>query len=156
MILYETAAAFWPICRRDPRCHLRHGRRRSAARRGDFLYRGSRHDRRGADVKRPPPSGNCRHRFFVDLITLYDAKDKTVAERRAIAGMTRGVIEKARGVEGLAVDFSGAHSQLDDPGSAVSAAIIFGSESMASMVCEQKKLVDPGNRFRFHPYAKFL
>lgn len=106
--------------------------------------------------KDPLPSGNCRHRFFVDLITLYDAKDKTVAERRAIADMTRGVIEKARGVEGLAVDFSGTHSQPDDPGSAVSPALIFGSESMALMVREQKKRVDPGNRFRFHPYAKFL
>ena len=29
-------------------------------------------------------------------------------------------------------------------------------ETMAEMVREQKKRVDPGNRFRFHPFAKFL
>jgi len=107
-------------------------------------------------AKRPIPSGNCRHRFFVDLITMYDAKEKTPAERREIADITRSVIEKARGVEGLAVDFSGTHSQPDDPGSAVSPALIFGSEAMAEMVRAEKKRVDPGNRFRFHPYAKFL
>lgn len=105
---------------------------------------------------RPLPSGNCRHRFFVDLITLYDAKDKTAAERRRIADMTGSVIDKARGVAGLAVDFSGTHSQPDDPGMDVSAAVIFGTEPLANMVREQKKRVDPGNRFRYHPYAKFL
>lgn len=109
-----------------------------------------------AMAKKPLPSGNCRHRFFVDLITMYDAKEKTPAQRQEIADMTRSVIEKARGVEGLAVDFSGTHSQPDDPGSAVSPALIFGSEAMAEMVRAQKKRVDPGNRFRFHPYAKFL
>jgi FAD/FMN-containing dehydrogenase len=109
-----------------------------------------------AMAKRPLPSGNCRHRFFVDLITMYDAKDRTPAERREIADMTRSVLEKARGVEGLAVDFSGTHSQPDDPGLGISPALIFGSEAMAEMVREQKKRVDPGNRFRFHPYAKFL
>ena len=109
-----------------------------------------------AMAKRPLPSGNCRHRFFVDLITMYDAKEKTPAERREIADMTRSVIEKARGVEGLAVDFSGTHSQPDDPGCAILPALIFGSEAMAEMVREQKKRVDPGNRFRFHPFAKFL
>lgn len=107
-------------------------------------------------AKKPIPSGNCRHRFFLDLITLYDAKEKTAAERREIAAMTRSVVEKARGVEGLAVDFSGTHSQPDDPGSAVSPSLIFGSEAMAEMVREHKRVVDPGNRFRFHPYAKFL
>jgi len=107
-------------------------------------------------AKRPLPSGNCRHRFFVDLITLYDAKGKTPAERRAIAEMTRRVVEKARGVEGMAVDFSGTHSQPDDPGSAVAPAVIFGTEAMAEMVRGQKKRVDPDNRFRYHPFAKFL
>ena len=106
--------------------------------------------------KRPLPSGNCRHRFFVDLITLYDAKDKTPAERRRIADMTRSVVDKARRVEGLAVDFSGTHSQPDDPGTDVSPALIFGTEAMAEMVREQKRRVDPDNRFRYHPYAKFL
>jgi len=109
-----------------------------------------------AMAKKPLPSGNCRHHFFVDLITMYDAKEKTPAERREIADITRSVVEKARGVEGLAVDFSGTHSQPDDPHSAVSPELIFGSEAMAEMVREQKKRVDPRNRFRFHPFATFL
>ena len=102
------------------------------------------------------PSGNCRHRFFVDLITLYDAKDKTTAERREIADRTRRVIDSARTVEGLSVDFSGTHSQADDPGSAVSPAVIFGTEAMAEAIRGLKKKFDPDNRFRFHPFAKFL
>jgi len=102
------------------------------------------------------PSGNCRHRFFVDLITLYDAKDKTTAERREIADRTRRVIDSARTVEGLSVDFSGTHSQPDDPGSAVSPAVIFGTEAMAEAIRGLKKKFDPDNRFRFHPFAKFL
>jgi len=102
------------------------------------------------------PSGNRHHRFFVDLVTMYDAKDKTPAERRAIADRTRQVIDSARGVEGLAVDFSGTHSQPDDPGSAVSPGVIFGTEAMAERVRELKRKVDPGDRFRFHPFAKLL
>jgi FAD/FMN-containing dehydrogenase len=109
-----------------------------------------------ATSMRPLPTGNCRHRFFVDLITMYDAKDKTAAERRAIADMTRSVVGKARGVAGLAVDFSGTHSQPDDPGTDVSPAVIFGTEAMAEMVRGQKRRVDPDNRFRYHPFAKFL
>ncbi|MFM7520596.1 MAG: hypothetical protein ACKO9B_09040, partial [Planctomycetota bacterium] len=97
-----------------------------------------------------------RHLFFVDLITLYDAQEKSLAERQGITDATRTVIEKARGVEGLAVDFSGTHSQPDDPEMGVSPAVIFGTEAMAAMVREQKRRVDPGNRFRYHPYAKFL
>ncbi|MFM9195548.1 MAG: FAD-binding protein [Planctomycetia bacterium] len=105
---------------------------------------------------RPLPTGNCRHRFFVDLVTMYDAKDKSAAERRAIADATRSVVVAARRVEGLAVDFSGTHSQPDDPGMDVSPALIFGTEAMAELVRGQKKRVDPDNRFRYHPFAKFL
>jgi FAD/FMN-containing dehydrogenase len=87
---------------------------------------------------------------------MYDAKDKTAEERREIADRTHSVIEKARGVEGLAIDFSGTHSQPDDPGMDVSPELIFGTEAMADLVRAQKKRVDPDNRFRYHPFAKFL
>ncbi len=102
------------------------------------------------------PSGNCHHQFFVDLITLYDAKEKTVQERQAIADLTKRLLGKARQVNGLTVDFSGTHSQPDDAGSHVSPSVIFGTESMAKSVKELKKQADPGNRFRFHPFAKFV
>ena len=38
--------------------------------------------------KKELPSGNCHHQFFVDLITLYDAKNKSVEERQVIADLT--------------------------------------------------------------------
>ena len=175
---YETAAALWPVInamKGSPLAMLQHCMGTEGAPTDtildfvcDTVVAGAPLDEAtfsiveirtlggAAMAKKPLPSGNCRHRFFVDLITMYDAKEKTPAERQEIADITRSVIEKARGVEGLAVDFSGTHSQPDDPGSAVSPALIFGSEAMAEMVRAEKKRVDPGNRFRFHPYAKFL
>jgi hypothetical protein len=59
-------------------------------------------------------------------------------------------------MSGLSVDFSGTHSQPDDVDSAVSAALIFGTEAMANTVKGLKQKVDPENRFRFHPFAKIL
>ncbi|MEY4566612.1 MAG: hypothetical protein RLY14_1582, partial [Planctomycetota bacterium] len=102
------------------------------------------------------PSGNCHHQFFVDMITLYDAKEKTVEARKEIADLAGRVVNKARKVSGLSVDFSGTHSQPDDAGTAVSPSNIFGSEVMANKVKELKKELDPENRFRFHPFAKIL
>ena len=102
------------------------------------------------------PSGNCHHQFFVDLITLYDAKAKTVAERQEIATLTQRVMEKAQHVDGLSLDFSGTHSQPDDVNSLVTASGIFGTEAMADSIRGLKKIVDPSNRFRFHPFAKIL
>ena len=102
------------------------------------------------------PSGNCHHQFFVDLITLYDAKHKTVDERQVIADLTKRLVDKARDVDGLSVDFSGTHSQPDDVGSSASASMIFGTEAMAEAIKALKKKVDPNNRFRFHPFAKLL
>jgi FAD/FMN-containing dehydrogenase len=102
------------------------------------------------------PSGNCHHLFFVDLVTMYDTKGKTVGERQEIADLTTRVIDQARDVDGLTVDFSGTHSQPDDVGSSAVASIIFGTEAMAESVTALKKQLDPHNRFRFHPYAKFL
>jgi|688.fasta_scaffold05777_11 FAD/FMN-containing dehydrogenase len=106
--------------------------------------------------KKEIPSGNCHHQFFVDMITLYDAKEKTVEERKEIADLAGSVVNKARKVSGLSVDFSGTHSQPDDAGTTVSPSNIFGSEVMANKVKELKKELDPENRFRFHPFAKIL
>ena len=102
------------------------------------------------------PSGNCHHAFFVDLVTLYDASAKTPAERQAIVDLTDRVVDRARAFPGLGVDFSGTHSQPDDVGRSAVASEIFGSEELAKLVTAQKRQVDPANRFRFHPFAKFL
>ena len=102
------------------------------------------------------PSGNCHHTFFVDLITLYDAKNKTGDERQAIVDLTKRVIDKARVVDGLTVDFSGTHSQPDDLDRTASPSVIFGTEAMATSVKALKTKLDPNNRLRFHPFAKIL
>ena len=102
------------------------------------------------------PTGNCHHAFFVDLITLYDAKAKSTAERQAIVDATIRIVDKARAIKGLGVDFSGTHSQPDDVGRTAVAADMFGSADMASMVARTKRQVDPENRFQFHPFAKFI
>ena len=102
------------------------------------------------------PSGNCHHTFFVDLITLYDAKNKTADERQAIVDLTQRVIDKAREVNGLTVDFSGTHSQPDDVGYAVAASDMFGTAAMAETVKALKQKMDPHNRLRFHPFARLL
>jgi hypothetical protein len=85
------------------------------------------------------PSGNCHHTFFADLITLYDAGKKTAGERQAIADLTRRLVEKARNVDNLTVDFSGTHSQPDDADYMVSAPDIFGTEAMAENVKALKR-----------------
>lgn len=112
----------------------------------------------GGETQRGPriPSGNCGHAFFVDLITLFDAGDKSPAERQAIVDLTNRVVDKARAVPGLGVDFSGTHSQPDDVDRSAVAAEIFGSVKMARAVEAQKKKIDPNNRFRFNPFAKFV
>jgi len=102
------------------------------------------------------PTGNCHHAFFVDLITIYDAKGKSEAERKAIADLTTRVIDKGRAVRGLSIDLSGTHSQPDDPDRSAVPAVIFGTEAMAAMIKSTKTQVDPHNRFRFHPFAKFV
>ena len=102
------------------------------------------------------PSGNCNYGFFVDLVTLYDASSKTLAERQEIVDLTNHIVNEARKVQGLGVDFSGTHSQPDDVDLTTVASEIFGSEIMAKSVQTLKKTMDPNNRFRFHPFAKFI
>jgi FAD/FMN-containing dehydrogenase len=102
------------------------------------------------------PSGNCHHTFFVDLITLYDAGNKSGDERQEIVDLTRRVIDKARNVDGLTVDFSGTHSQPDDVDRTASASVIFGTKAMSETIRALKKKMDPNNRLRFHPFAKLI
>ncbi len=112
----------------------------------------------GGEAQKGPrlPTGNCHHAFFVDLVTLYDSKPKTPAERQMIVDLTNNVVDKARTVRGLGVDFSGTHSQPDDVGRSVVPSEIFGSAETAATIQALKKKVDPANRFRFHPFAKFI
>ena len=112
----------------------------------------------GGEAQRGPrlPTGNCDHTFFVDLVTLFDASTKSPAERQEIVDRTNQIVDKSRAVPTLGVDFSGTHSQADDVGRSAVAAEIFGSATMARIIATQKTKVDPNNRFRFNPFAKFV
>jgi len=79
-----------------------------------------------------------------------------MAERQAIVDATNRIVDQARAIKGLGVDFSGTHSQPDDVGRTAVAAEIFGSAEMAATVRRLKKQVDPENRLRFHPFAKII
>jgi len=75
---------------------------------------------------------------------------------KASAARVKRLVAKARTVDRLSVDFSGTHSQPDDAGMSVVAGVIFGTPAMAEKFESLKKKVVPTNRFRFHPFAKFL
>lgn len=102
------------------------------------------------------PSGNCHHDFFVDLIPIYDAGAKTPAQLQSIVDRTSRIMDEARGVDGLVVEFSGTHSQPDDAGATAEAGVILGTPAMVENIRQLKSQVDPNNRLRFHPYARFL
>lgn len=102
------------------------------------------------------PSGNCHHDFFVDLVPIYDAGAKSPAQLRSIVERTDRIMARSRVVDGLVVDFSGTHSQPDDATASAEAAIILGSPEMVETIRRLKARVDPHDRMRFHPYAKFL
>lgn len=175
---YETAAALWPVIdgmKGSPLAMLQHSVGTVGAP-GDAILdfvcdgviAGAPLDEAplsiveirtlGAAIEAGPalPTGNRHHRFFCDMIVLYDAKGTSVGTREAIADRTARVMEEARQVAGLTVDSSGTHSQPDDPAGAPAPADIFGTAAMAETVARLKRRHDPDNRFRFHPYAKFL
>lgn len=175
---YETAAALWPVIdgmKGSPLAMLQHSVGTVDAPTDailDFVCDGV---IAGAPLEEAPlsiveirtlgaaiaagralPTGNCHHRFFCDLIVLYDAKGTSAGGRGAIAEGAARVMADARRVEGLSIDSSGTHSQPDDPVGAPAPADIFGTAAMADSVARLKRRHDPDNRFRFHPYAKFL
>jgi hypothetical protein len=109
-----------------------------------------------AMTSRSVPSGNCQHNFFINIIVMYDAANKTNKERQEIKDSTSRLVSKARKLDSLVVNFSGTHSQADDKDHPVNAKEIFGGEQMADVVAGVKATTDPCNRFRFHPFAQCL
>ena len=102
------------------------------------------------------PTGNVKHEFFVDMIVCYDAGRADEEERCNIVDRVALVVEQARQLDGVTVDFSGTHSQPDDPGSIVAVQDIFGSMELFELIKDQKSKHDPENCFRFHPFHKIL
>lgn len=104
------------------------------------------------------PSGNVFHPFFSDTVIMFDGANKTASEVPKIQTNFGTVIKKATEISDLSVDVSGTHSQPDDvdPQNVVTPSVIFGTPKLAQMVMETKQLVDPNNRFRFHPFYRIL
>jgi hypothetical protein len=66
------------------------------------------------------------------------------------------MLKAAKEVRHLSVDFSGKHSEPDNPDHSVSGSVRFGSEASYVSIVSVKKRMDPNNRFRFHPFASIL
>ena len=105
---------------------------------------------------RPIPTGNHHHAFFVDIVSMYDAAGKDGTARQSILDRTNRIVAQARAVPGLDVDFSGTHSQPDDPGEGPAAELIFGTPEDAAAIRALKARMDPHDRFRFHPFARII
>ena len=101
------------------------------------------------------PSGNAKCQLFADMIVAYDACDKTIEERHAIAKKVDAIVALARQQNGTNVDFSATHSQSDDDIGPFGEEL-FGSKENYAFVSSVKKKADPSNRFRFHPFAHLL
>ncbi len=102
------------------------------------------------------PTGNFHHLFCVGFITLYDGKNKTVAQRQEIADATKRFVDKSAEMKGLAVEVSGTLSQPDDLRTFTKAPISSGTRDAVATVAALKRKADPTNRFRFHPCKNLL
>lgn len=98
------------------------------------------------------PSGNASTiLFFADMIVSYDGSSVSSQDKSSVAKEIHQVLADARDVSGMVVDFSGTHSQSDDP-----VGEIFSYREKYEMVQDVKRAVDPTSRFRFHPFAHLL
>eukprot|EP00984_Skeletonema_dohrnii_P026847 scaffold16252_cov79-Skeletonema_dohrnii-CCMP3373.AAC.2 len=67
------------------------------------------------------------------------------------------IIVDAKKQGDLMVDFSGTHSQSDDPPELLAKGDeIFGSQDNYELIKQTKHTFDSTNRFRFHPFAHLL
>uniref|UniRef100_A0A6U7SWV0 FAD-binding PCMH-type domain-containing protein n=1 Tax=Eutreptiella gymnastica TaxID=73025 RepID=A0A6U7SWV0_9EUGL len=112
----------------------------------------------GAAIEgRKLPSGNVNAIFFADMIVSYDGSSVSSLDKSSIKNEVHQIITDAKKQSELMVDFSGTHSQSDDPSELLpNGAEIFGSQSNYDMVQKVKQTFDCTNRFRFHPFVHLL
>jgi hypothetical protein len=102
------------------------------------------------------PSGNRNAIFFADMVVCYDGSSVSSQDKSSIMQEVHQIIANAK-KQGLMVDFSGTHSQSDDPLELLSNGDeIFGSHENFEFVQKVKKTFDGTNRFRFHPFVHLL
>ena len=103
------------------------------------------------------PSGNMNAIFFADMIVSYDGSSVSTQDKSSIMEEVHQIIADAKKQGELMVDFSGTHSQSDDPSELLANGDeIFGSKGNYEMIKQVKQTVDSTNRFRFHPFAHLL
>lgn len=103
------------------------------------------------------PSGNRNALFFADMIVTYDGSSVSSQNKSSIMQEVHQIIANAKKQGELMVDFSGTHSQSDDPSELLpNGEEIFGSQENYALVQRVKQTFDSNNRFRFHPFVHLL
>jgi hypothetical protein len=103
------------------------------------------------------PSGNVNALFFADMIVSYDGSSVSSQDKSRIMEEVHQIIADAKKQGELTVDFSGTHSQSDDPSEFLASGDeIFGSQDNYLMIKRVKHAFDSTNRFRFHPFVHLL
>uniref|UniRef100_A0A7S4MTA8 FAD-binding PCMH-type domain-containing protein n=1 Tax=Odontella aurita TaxID=265563 RepID=A0A7S4MTA8_9STRA len=103
------------------------------------------------------PSGNANAIFFADTIVCYDGSSVSPQDKSSIMQEVHQVIVDARNQSELMVDFSGTHSQSDDPSELLPCGDeIFGGHDNYLTIKKVKQTFDSTNRFRFHPFVHLL
>jgi FAD binding domain len=103
------------------------------------------------------PSGNVNALLFADMIVCYDGSSVSAQDKSSIMQEVHQIVVDAKKQGELMVDFSGTHSQSDDPSELLANGDeIFGSHENFELVQKVKRTVDSTNRFRFHPFVHLL
>lgn len=103
------------------------------------------------------PSGNVNALFFADMIVSYDGSSVSSQNKSSIAEEVHRIIVDAKKQGELMVDFSGTHSQSDDPPELLAKGVeIFGGQDNYDLIQQVKQTFDSTNRFCFHPFAHLL
>jgi hypothetical protein len=114
---------------------------------------------KGANDKHHLPTGNVKCSFHADMIVAYDASTVAPEDKSGILAEVHDIIADAKKMRsgGLMVDFSGTHFQSDDPTSLLPEGDdVFGGAENHAFVRATKKMHDPCNRFRHHPFSSYF
>ena len=105
----------------------------------------------------PLPSGNVNALFFADMIVSYDGSSVSSQNKSSVMEEVHQIIVDAKKQGELMVDFSGTHSQSDDPPELLAKGDeIFGGQDNYEIIQKVKQTFDSTNRFRFHPFTHLL
>ena len=92
------------------------------------------------------------------MIVSYDGSALSTEEKAGVSTEVHDIISEAKNLKPeLLVDFSGTHSQSDDPVDTLPTGdVLFGSRMNYELIQSVKKNSDPDNRFCFHPFTHLV